>query len=473
MAVIQISLQALAFFILAFRKEVACITHGVACITLKRHIVEAKIKHFKEEYMLKKGSIFLTVVLLAVLITSLPLISSCATKSEVSGGSLKIGAMTPSTGPVPEKGLPGQHGIYDAVEYINKELGGAGGHPIELIWRDTGYDMSRVVTITKDFTNAGALIFITHSSTEMNAAAGVSNPVGFPGLAAFISTINLHPPKSVYGPTPDYGDDWVAFAKYYMQNIWKGPGKPKMALHLLANPTGIGSLHGAKAMADSLGIELLPEEQHKISTTSEIESLTRIKSKNPDVLFISSTPAPTAVIIRDAKQLGMLPKMTVGTASASFTQSLIDLGGADTMEGVYGVYHTVSWEDKVPGVAKATDYVKKNNPSDYGNTDYFSTWATTLIAREILDKAVKNAGYDILAKGDEAAWKAVEEQGIKKLSGYKVEGIQGGTVSYTPGDNRLNKYLRLYKITGGNIVPVTDWQEAPLIKYEELSWWGK
>ena len=103
--------------------------------------------------------------------------------------------------------------------------------------------------------------------------------------------MNLHPPLHIYGPTPDYGDDWVAFAKYYMANIWKGTGKPKMALQLLQGTVGQGTLDGAKAMADQLGIDLVDIETHALNTTSEIESLTRIKAMNPDVLFISSVPA--------------------------------------------------------------------------------------------------------------------------------------------------------------------------------------
>jgi hypothetical protein len=72
-----------------------------------------------------------------------------------------------------------------------------------------------------------------------------------------------------------------------------------------------------------------------------------------------------------------------------------------------------------------------------------------------------------LAKGGTEAWKAVEEQGIKKVAGYKIEGLQGGTLTYTPGDNRLNKFLRIYKVTGGKISPIGDWQEAPLVKYPQ------
>jgi branched-chain amino acid transport system substrate-binding protein len=419
---------------------------------------------------MKNGISKLLVCVLAAILLLTLLFTSCGPKAQP-GQVLKVGVMTPATGPVPEKGIAGQHGAADAVEYINNELGGAGGYPIELLWRDSAYNMEKVGTIVQEFMDSGCVIFGTHSSSEMKMASGKSNEAGFPGIAAFISTINLHPVTHVYGVTPDYGDDWVAFAEYYMNNIWKGSGKPKMALHALNNPTGLGMRNGAQAKADELGIELVDIAEHKISTIDETVSLQKMKDEGIDVLVISSTPAPTAVIIKNARDLGM--DITIGCCAASFGQALIDLGG-DAVEGVYGVTHTASWDDNIPIIAKIKEYCQKNNPQDLNNDDYLAWWMTMLVIREILVQAVDNAGYETLAKGGAEAWQAIEEQGIQKLDGYTAEGLAGGTIRYVGGgDNRLNNYLRLYQISSGKAVAVSDWQAMPLIKYETFDWWGK
>ena len=99
--------------------------------------------------------------------------------------------------------------------------------------------------------------------------------------------------------------------------------------------------------------------------------------------------------------------------------------------------------------------------------DYMASWAQSLIIAEILKKALKNVGYDVLAKGDVEAWQAIETQGIQKLKDYDVGGLQG-PVSYTPGDNRLGKSLRIFQVKKGVITAITDWMEAPLIKYEDF-----
>ncbi|MBN1191358.1 MAG: ABC transporter substrate-binding protein [Dehalococcoidales bacterium] len=374
---------------------------------------------------------------------------------------LKIGMILPATGPAAEKGKPGGDAVKDAMEYVNNELNGAEGYKIQISWRDSGYDAPKVANIINEFINEKDLIFTTMSSKEMTAAQEIANRHGIPGLVTFAAPNNYNPPAHIYCHMPDYGDDWVSFVNYYLKDVWKGSGKPRMALHLLNNTTGSGVKDAAEAKAEAMGVEIVAIEEHTATTTNETESLTRIKSKNPDVIFISSTPQPTSIVLKSAGELGLTPdKVTFGLAHASLSSALVKLAGADVAEGVYGVYPTVTWDDtSLPGIVKAKEYLDKNNPDDAGNMDYLACWSTSLIVAEVLRNAVKEVGYDVLAKGDAEALKAVEEKGIRKLNGYKVDGIQG-PVKYTPGSNKLGNSVKIYRIEGGVIKAVTDWIEA-------------
>jgi branched-chain amino acid transport system substrate-binding protein len=361
------------------------------------------------------------------------------------------------------------HGKLDCIKYINEELGGVNGHPIIADWYDNAYDNAKQVTLVKKLMDDGALFFTNNDSKTMQASMEIANRAGFAGIASFSSPICTNPPQHIYAQMPDYGDDWAAFAAYYMQNIWKGTGKPKMALEILNNTTGYGARDAAICLADSLGIEIVATEEHTTTTISEMEAMTRIKAKNPDVLFISSTPAPTAVVLKAAYDLGMYPGIVIGCAHASYTKALVDIttsiSSIKAVEGVYGVFPTVNWGDDVPGMAKMTEYCQKLHSKDYGNMDYITSWAEALIDAEILRLALEAVGYDVLAKGDAAAWEAVEKNGIQKLS-YDVEGLHG-PVKYTPGDNRLDKSIRVFQVVNGVITPVTGWIDAPRIPYEK------
>jgi branched-chain amino acid transport system substrate-binding protein len=394
--------------------------------------------------------------------TSQPAGSSAAPVSTqaAAGKVLKIGMILPATGAAAEKGKPGGDAVKDSMEYVNKELNGANGYPIQISWRDSQYKADNVALIVKDFMNEGDLLFTTMSSMEMTAAQSIANRASFPGIVTYAAPTNITPPEHIYAHSPDYGDDWIAFVNYYLKNIWKGSGKPKMALELLNNTTGSSVKDVAAAKAASMGIEIIATEEHAADTISEMEAVTRIKAKNPDLLYIASTPKPASVIMKNAKDLGLLnPNLTVVLGHAAIAKSLVDLAGADVVEGAYGLFTTVTWDDNVPGLAKAKEYVQKYNPADMGNMDYLACWNTSLVVAEILRNAVKNVGYDALAKGDASAWKAVEQSGIQKIKGYTVDGLQG-PVSYTAGSNKIGQSIKIYTIKSGKISPVGDWIEA-------------
>jgi branched-chain amino acid transport system substrate-binding protein len=105
--------------------------------------------------------------LLAVAGSSLSLTTACGPKAKP-GQKLKVGLITPATGPIPEKGQPGRDGLLDCINYINTERGGVNGYQIEPIYRDSQYSAAIVPNLITEFMDLGCVMFMTHSSTEMN-----------------------------------------------------------------------------------------------------------------------------------------------------------------------------------------------------------------------------------------------------------------------------------------------------------------
>lgn len=400
-------------------------------------------------------------------------ISGCNPAAPVEKKAMKVGFSIPLTGAAAEKGAPIGQGQLDAMKYINDELGGVNGNKIDVAWYDTNYDSQKATAIAKKLMEDGCMFFTVVASKDASASKEIANRAGFPGLVCFSSPSLTHPPKHIYAQLPDYGDDWAAFSRYYLKNIWKGEGKPKMALELLNNSTGYGVRDAARAAADQLGIEIVATEEHSATTISETDALNRIKSKNPDVLFISSTPAPTAIILKNASDLKMLSTMTVGCAHASFTKALIDAAGKDVCQGVYGVYPTVNWGDDVPGMAKMIEYCTKRHPEYVGNNDYLVGWASSLINAEIIKQALKTTSVDVLAKGDAAAWQLAENTGLLNVKGYDVAGLHGPVDFSNPLDKRGSKSVKIFQINNGGMVSLTGWVDSPNIQYENLDWFGK
>ena len=373
------------------------------------------------------------------------------------------------TGIAAEKCNPMERGAEMAIKYVNEEKGGILGHPIKVKALDSGYDSSKMVTLIKRWIDEGQPLFTTHSSKMMETAMGISNRVGMPGIVDFASVRCIHPPKHVYTTGPDYGDQLLGFLNWFKANVWKETRPPRVALHGLNNPTGYGPKMALELMADKIGVEFVAFEEHRADTVSEMESLTRIKAKNPDVLFIASTPAPTSVIIKNAHALGMWPGITIAGHYATMTKATIDLTGADLAEGIYGAKPIVDWYD--PAAAKVREYCKKYWPQYWENADFLGHWKFTLVVLECFRQAIQNVGWEALYTGPkEERWKAMEYEGIRKVKGYDPEGLCG-PIDYAtnPRDHRGSKYIKVVQVKGGVFKAVSDWIECPLIEYEKLA----
>lgn len=419
---------------------------------------------------MRKNRTFTAIILVVIVAFIFTAIAGCgtppSTQNPAAKKALKIGFSIPFTGAAAEKGQPIGQGELDAMKYINEELGGVEGNKIDVVWYDTAYNSAIATTNVKKLMDDGCLMFTVVSSSDATASKEAANRAGFPGLVVFSSPSLTHPPAHLYAQLPDYGDDWAAFCNYYLKNIWKGTGKPKMALQILSNSTGYGVRDAAKVAAADMGIDIVTIEEHKATTISETDSLTRIKEKNPDVLFIGSTPAPTSVILKNAYELKLTPGMTIACGHAGFTKALVDLAGKDVSNGVYGVYPTVNWGENVPGMAKMVEYCKSQHPTYVGNNDYLTGWASSLINAEIIRQAIKNSNLDILQKGDETAWQAVETKGFKNVKGYDVLGLHGPVDLSDPVDKRGSKSVKIFQIKDGELVSLTDWVNAPYIDYK-------
>ncbi len=423
--------------------------------------------------MKSKRDILLRVICMILLVVTAT-VSACHPVAQP-GQVLKIG-MTVLTIPGIQPGVttpeskantPQTHGILDAIKYINTELDGAWGYPIEVVVAEESFDPAVMSKVIDMFMNEGCLMFSTSSAVAMSAAMQKANQAKFPGLSFGSFPALYRPPQHIYVQRPDFGDAWVAFTKYYKENIWKEKRPLRIALHVLDTKVGLAVRDAAWAMFEELGVEIVATELHTLDTTSERESLTRIKEKDPDILYIASA-VPTSVILKDAYDLGMYSDMVIAIADSGI-DNLIKIAGADITEGIYSPASIVSWGDDVPGMAKMIEYVRKYHPEDEGNSSYLNGWVQSLVMAEVLKLAVKNAGYVVLAKGGVESWQAVETMGIQKLKNSDIGGFQG-KASYTNGDNRLTKSVRIVRIKNGKPAPVSDWIETPMIKYEEFPW---
>jgi branched-chain amino acid transport system substrate-binding protein len=373
---------------------------------------------------------------------------------------LKIGALAPITGPAAGKGTPMYHGEQDYFRYINDEMGGIQGYPIAATFYDTQYNSDLARQYYKEAVGSGALLITAMSSKETVACRCLFDEDEMPFIHAYSSPPCLHPPGHAYATLPAQGgDDCAAFMNWLHDS---GQTPCNLALYGLNNATGWSARDAARALAETLGISVVGYWEHTAGVTPEAATATlqQIQVQNPDWLYVSSTPAPSATIAKAAHDLGMTTGICLGQAGAF--KSFIDLAG-EAAEGVYGMQGMVLWGADVPGMAKAMEYCHKFHPEDEGNLDYLAGWHLGMCAAQALSEALDRVKFKELTP------QKVEEKGVQNVS-FDAGGLTSWVDWTDDYDRRGAKSANLCVVGNGEWVLVEPWLEAPLIRYEDYDW---
>ncbi|WP_193749655.1 ABC transporter substrate-binding protein [Rhodococcus triatomae] len=151
--------------------------------------------------------------------------AASATGVQATGDPVKVGLFNPSKGPATQPGVT--TGANAAVDYINNQIGGIGGRPIELI--DCGLDQTApesTIACANQFVEAGVVAAIDAYNTESLAAMPILQSAGIPmvGQIPFNTATGAQAEGRVYfGPPP------AAFLIGFMEQL-KAAGKNSLTL---------------------------------------------------------------------------------------------------------------------------------------------------------------------------------------------------------------------------------------------------
>lgn len=152
------------------------------------------------------------------------------------------------------------------------------------------------------------------------------------------------------------------------------------------NPYGVEVLDGVKLYTDKFGMSLVHEELYPEDTRDLSSMILKMKEEDPDVVYIGAYVPDGILFMRQAKQLGLNPKMYVLGATGPVTPQFVDSLG-ETAEYVMG---TAQWVPGVPypGAKEFVDAWESEHPDV--PVDYVQ--ATGYGAMEVLAKIAEDAG---------------------------------------------------------------------------------
>jgi branched-chain amino acid transport system substrate-binding protein len=358
--------------------------------------------------------------------------------SAVSAKTLRIGSMSPLTGPYASDGTDIKNGVRTAIE-VFEEAGGIPGYDkIEFFPQDTACDPRQAVAAANKLINLKVVGVVgAYCSSSTIPSSEVLDEESIPMIT----------PASTHQDVTDRGlpymfrmcgrdDDQAPAAAKFMKEALKAK-----TIFIVDDKTTYsqGLADGVAKACKALGIKILGHDHVNQGDKDFSAVLTMAKQKKADIFYMSLQGySPAAMMTLQAKRLGM--KSQIVTQDACFQPKYMDVA----KEAAEGVYLTYGFTD--PSTPEYKAFEKRYVPK-YGKIAAYATYAYD--SATALLKAIKAAGSTDPAK-IKAELMKLDYQGVAKHVKFKPNGDSGSS------------YIA-FKIANGKFVPY--WEpEKGLIK---------
>lgn len=341
---------------------------------------------------------------------------------------LKIGSMSPLTGPYASDGTDIKNGVLTAIEVFEAAGGIPGYDKIELLPQDTACDPKQAVAAANKLINlevAGVVGAYCSSSTIPSSEVLAEEDIPMLTPASTNEKVTDRGLPYMFRLCGRDDDQAPAAAKFLKEQL------QAKTVFIVDDKTTYsqGLADGVSKAAKELGIEVVDHDHVNQGDKDFAAVLTKVKQANPDILYMSLQGfSPAALMTLQAKRLGLNTQIV--TQDAVFQPKYMEVA-KDAAEGVYLTY---GFTDTTTPEYKAFEelYVPK-----YGAIAAYATYAYD--AATVLLNAIKTAGSTDPAKIKAEIMK-MDFDGVAKRIKFRENGDSGSS------------YIA-YKVENGQFVP--------------------
>jgi len=289
--------------------------------------------------MKRNWTVGLAIVAVALAMTFGPSINKV-----VAADVIKWGVLIDLSGPTSDWGKNQVKGQLDAMRWVN-EHGGINGKDLKLIVIDDGYKVPRGVAGYNRLVDSEKVVglYVQSTGTTMTLIKKIIAD-GVATIAASFTSKFQNPKKTPFSffVSPSYGTMGRITLKWIRDN-WKDTSRnPKICYLYPDNKYGRDILAVCKDYAKKIGVDVGPDQVINWPTKDATVQLMNMKRYDPDFAFITSTAMNGAVILKNAKSLGLRTKFISNIRN--FEETLITLSGG-AAEGTYGVHPMAPWRE--------------------------------------------------------------------------------------------------------------------------------
>ncbi|WP_040950457.1 ABC transporter substrate-binding protein [Gorillibacterium massiliense] len=299
--------------------------------------------------------------LAAVLAVSL---AGCGKDKKDDGkGNIKIGANFEMTGSNASFGSSSMKGVKLAVKQINA-AGGVLGRQLEVMEQDNASKSEEATRAAQKLVADGAVALIGPVTTGDTMGAV---PVAMEKKVPLITTSATNPKVTVDEKTGKV-NDWIfracfidPFQGEVMANFSSNDLKAKTAVVYVdaSSDYSKGLQKFFKQTFEKNGGKIVGEEAFQVNDTDFKAVLTRIKEKNPDVLYVPGYYNEVGKIVKQARELGITIPILGGDGWDS--PKLVEIAGKDALNNTFISNHYSASDSSKEIVDFVTAYKADNN----------------------------------------------------------------------------------------------------------------
>lgn len=273
---------------------------------------------------------------------------------------IKVGLITPLTGPIATFGQSVEKGVRMAIDEINAK-GGVLGMKIELLVEDNQAKAEESANIARKFIEQDKVVAILGPVISSNTLAAA--PIAQQSKVPLLSPTATNPRVTQVGNyifRACFVDDFqgTVMARFARTGL----GKRVNTAAILYEKTSDYSIGLAKFFKETfikLGGKVVAEESFSSGDQDFSAQLTKIKGKNPDVLYVPSYYDTAGLIIKQARELGINVPILGGDGFDS--PQLAQLAGKENLKDCYFSGHFFAGSSAPQVKTFVANYKKRYN----------------------------------------------------------------------------------------------------------------
>lgn len=282
-----------------------------------------------------------------------------SSESGVTRDKIVLGSFLPLQSGLAAGAMQMKEGADAYFKYVN-DSGGVSGRKIEWIVENDSYNPQRTAAVVKELVDRdGVFALVSTLGTVTNLAVlpflaqrnvPIINPAGGHML------LNKPKDKNVFGILPLSSEIGESMADFVVAKL----GAKHVAIFFQNDQFGKDQRDGAVAYLEKHGLRPAAEASYVPSDVDVSAQVVALKQADPDAVILGVIPKHGALFMKEAERLGWKPKVVGHNTMAD--PVVIDLAGADALEGVYvNLMTAVAGMDK-PAVKQANDILARYYP---------------------------------------------------------------------------------------------------------------